>query len=72
VAHIKDDKHECKEGKQHTTEIWILLFAANMIENLLKGAPENPLPRAFTYASYKIKHTNDTCKAKLLLQLVSL
>ena len=39
----------------HTTEIRIPFFASISIENLLKGAPENPLPRAFTYASYKIK-----------------
>jgi hypothetical protein len=44
-----------KGEKLHTTEIRIPVFAASSIENLLKGAPENPLPRAFTYASYKIK-----------------
>lgn len=77
-----------KKGRNlHTTEIWIPFFAANAIENLLKGAPENPLPRAFTYASYKIKtsmrwtiHASNVLYfvplylsiSKLLLQLASL
>jgi len=57
-----------KGEKLHTTEIQIPFFVVNSIENLLKGAPENPLPRAFTYASYKIKTSmiDNPCKQHLI------